>query len=105
VDVDGDGDLAVAAIAYFPDFQKQPIENFVYLENLGGLRFEPHLIQETQAGRWMTMDTGDLDGDGDTDIVLGNFAIGPTTIPIPPAVRENWKTNGAAVLVLENLLR
>ena len=104
-DFDDDGDLDIAAIAYFPDFQKQPIESFVYLENRGGLRFEPHFPREADAGRWMTMDAGDLDGDGDTDIVLGNFAVGPTTIPVPPAVRENWKTNGAAVLVLENLLR
>jgi hypothetical protein len=104
-DFDGDGDLDIAAIAFFPDFEKQPIESFVYLENRGSLQFEPHLLPEANAGRWMTMDAGDLDGDSDTDIVLGNFAVGPTTIPIPAAVRENWKTNGAAVLVLENLVK
>ena len=38
-------------------------------------------------------------------LVLGSFTAGPTTIPIPNSLRENWKTNGAAVLVLENLTR
>jgi hypothetical protein len=67
--------------------------------------FEAYSSRDADAGRWMTMDVGDLDGDGDLDVALGSFAVGPTTIPIPAAARENWKTNGAAVLVLENLTR
>ena len=104
-DFDGDGDQDIAAISFFPDFQKEPLENFVYLENRGGGRFDAHTAREADAGRWMTMDVGDLDGDGDSDIALGSFAVGPTTLPIPAPVRENWRTNGAAVLVLENLAR
>jgi hypothetical protein len=104
-DFDGDGDLDIAAIAYFPDFLQRPIEGFVYLENRGGLQFQPHTLAEADAGRWITMDAGDVDGDGDTDLALGSFTAGPTTIPIPPALRENWKTNGAAVLLLENLTK
>ena len=53
----------------------------------------------------MTMDAGDIDGDGDVDIALGSFTAGPTTIPMPPSLRDHWKTNGAAVLLLENLAR
>ncbi len=104
-DFDADGDPDIAAIAYFPDFQKQPVESFVFLENRGNLRFEPHSLPESNAGRWMTMDAGDLDGDGDVDIVMGSFTAGPTTIPISPALRANWRTNGAAILLLENRAR
>lgn len=73
-DFDGDGDLDLATIAFFPDFNHQPEEGFVYLENLGGGDFKPYSLPQTQRGKWLTMDVGDLDGDGRLDIVLGNFS-------------------------------
>ena len=73
-DFDGDGDLDIAAIAFFPDFSHQPEEGFVYLENRGGGEFSPYSLPEAQRGKWLTMDVGDLDGDGRPDIVLGNFS-------------------------------
>jgi len=102
-DFDLDGDLDIAAIAYYPDFSVPTVESFVYLENKGGTTFTPHSHADGDAGRWMVMDTGDLDGDGDIDLALGSFLAGPTTIPVPAAMREHWRLNGAAVLVLENL--
>ena len=50
------------------------------------------------------MDVNDIDGDGDMDIALGSFVMGPTTISVPTAVRERWRTDGAGVLILENKL-
>lgn len=73
-DFDGDGDLDLAVIAFFADYPKQPEEGFVYLENIGNLIFKPHSMTQTQQGRWLTMDVGDLDGDGKPDIILGNFS-------------------------------
>jgi hypothetical protein len=73
-DFDGDGDLDLATIAFFPDLNHQPEEGFVYLENLGGGDFKPYSLPQTQRGKWLTMDVGDVDGDGRLDIVLGNFS-------------------------------
>ncbi|HXG46341.1 MAG TPA: VCBS repeat-containing protein [Methylomirabilota bacterium] len=104
-DFDADGDVDIAAIAYFPDFTASQVEAALVFENQGRLRFVPRALPEADAGRWMVMDAGDLDGDGDTDLALGSYLAGPTTIPVPSAVRERWRTAGAAVLLLENVSR
>jgi hypothetical protein len=53
-------------------------------------------------GRWMTMDVGDMDGDGDKDIILGNafFSFGN----IPNDIKEKWTQLPLSVIILENLL-
>ncbi len=76
-DFDGDGDLDLACIAYFADYEINPGEGFIYLENQGDYHFEHSTAMGSTTGRWMTMDAGDLNGDGKTDLVLGNFSIGP----------------------------
>jgi hypothetical protein len=76
-DFDGDGDLDIAAIAFFADYARQPEEGFVYLENKGNLEFQPFSLPGAKVGRWLTMDAGDVDGDGKIDIILGNFSATP----------------------------
>lgn len=79
-DYDNDGDLDIATIAFFADYARQPEESFVYLKNNGRFIFQPYTVPEVTVGRWLTMDAGDMDGDGRIDIVLGNFSIGPSMI-------------------------
>jgi FG-GAP-like repeat len=75
-DFDGDGDLDIAAISFFPDFKNAPEESFFYLENKGGFNFQPYTIPQAAEGRWLTMDVGNFYGSGKPDIVLGNFNYG-----------------------------
>lgn len=96
-DYDNDGDLDIAAISFFADYAKNEDEGFLYLENIGNNSFKPHALPEARAGRWLTMDAGDLDGDGKIDLVLGNFSYGP--VMMQPKV--DW-VKGASFLLLKN---
>jgi hypothetical protein len=96
-DFDGDGDLDIATISYFADYIHQPEESFVYLENKGNLDFHPYSFAQANMGRWLTMDIGDIDGDGRPDIILGNFSIGPMIINY----KSSW-TEAPPFIILKN---
>ncbi|HEY8971497.1 MAG TPA: VCBS repeat-containing protein, partial [Puia sp.] len=96
-DFDGDGDLDIATISFFADYVNQPEEGFVYLENEESFQFQPYSLPAARWGRWITMNTGDLDGDGREDILLGNFSVGPTLWKST----YNWK-EGPLFLLLRN---
>jgi hypothetical protein len=97
-DFDGDGDMDIAAISFFADYKDQPDEGFVYLENKGNLDFRPYSLAEARAGRWITMDAADMDGDGKMDLVLGNCSVGPTMMH----AAVDWK-KGPPFIVLKNV--
>jgi hypothetical protein len=99
-DFDNDGDPDLASIAYFPDFDHRPEEAFIYWENEGDFVFKAFSFPEVSAGRWLTMDAGDIDADGDEDIILGNayFSLGY----IPQKLQKAWDIRAPRVIILKN---
>ena len=100
-DFDNDGDLDIAAISFYPDFEQEQRESFVYLENNGAMDFSAHSTTELVNGRWMTIGVGDLDGDGDTDIVLGGANI-PVGMFAYMDIYRTMAESAPSILILEN---
>ena len=102
-DFDQDGDMDITTIAFFADLKNNPAESFIYFEQNAAsdkkmLDFQPHAIPVSSNGRWICMDANDYDGDGDPDVVLGNYSKGFLN-------QENFKPNWnvhTPFVILEN---
>ncbi|MEM8928538.1 MAG: VCBS repeat-containing protein [Bacteroidota bacterium] len=103
-DFDQDGDMDFGIISTFPDYENGPERSFVYLENrdAGTYQFETKVLDEPNLGRWFLMDKGDIDSDGDIDILLSSFTYVFT--PVPNELAKYWSENNTDVLILENTL-
>jgi hypothetical protein len=101
-DMDNDGDIDLVSIAFFPDYEKLPQESFIYWENNGDDTYKRYTFDGVTNGRWMTLDVGDMDGDGDQDIILGSafFTFGN----VPQAYKDKWGKRPLSAVILENKL-
>jgi hypothetical protein len=101
-DFDGDGDLDIASIAYLGKYDLSPDAGFVYLQQDKPLEFTARTLPASRSGRWLTMDVGDIDRDGDLDIALGAFNDGKGKEFVSPQFNEQWQVNPVPVLILKN---
>ncbi len=98
-DFDLDGDMDIAAISFFPDFEKKPESGFVFFENEGDMEFKARTFPAVGKGRWMVMDAADFDADGDLDLVLGNMTF--EVVPDRGEVKS-WVKDGIPFVILKN---
>ncbi|MCA0932231.1 FG-GAP-like repeat-containing protein [Lutimonas saemankumensis] len=103
-DFDQDGDFDFAIISTFPDYENKPEYSLVYLENKdsGSYQFQTYSFEEANLSRWFLLDKGDIDLDGDMDIILSGFTYVFT--PVPRSLTVSWGENNADIMVLENRL-
>ncbi len=99
-DFDQDGDMDLAAIAFFPDYDGQNPESFVYFENNGRQVFTPRTFPQANQGRWLVMEAADYDQDGDDDLLLGSFHFSVTKTP--ERYKMQWRQQSNGLVVLEN---
>lgn len=99
LNLDEDTDLEIAAISFFPDYASLALP-FVLLDKVDS-NYVATTISDPNQGRWMVMDAGDFEGDGDIDIVLGSF------VRFYPSgdqsgLFQRWIESSPAALLLKN---
>jgi len=88
-DLDNDGDLDIAAVAFCPPFLRhmvrpQILDTLLWLEQTSPGQYTRHSLERAQVGH-MAITLGDFDGDHDLDIAVGEFS------PFSPQSRD-WLT-------------
>lgn len=103
-DFDKDGDIDLACSAFFPDFGKLIDESFVYLENTNQdkFAFKSYILKSEVPLKTLTLEKADIDGDGDLDIIAGNFAQSPGAVP--KDLDDKWKSAKYGITIFMNQL-
>lgn len=103
-DFDQDGDIDFAISCFYPDFGRLLSESFVYLQNdnSANYQFTSFTNQNEMPVKSLTLEKADIDGDGDMDIILGNFAESP--IAVPEYLKNEWKAAKYGLIIFENQL-
>jgi hypothetical protein len=96
-----DGQMDVAAISFFPDFNEQQPRGMAFFKGTQS-GFEVSSFPEVGFGRWVVMHAADLEGDGDIDLLLGSLVM---EVPGQEDLVQGWIDRGISMVVLENTTR
>lgn len=99
-DFDSDKDPDLFVLAMYPDLADRAWETLVYLENDGDMNFKPSYIEKEPSAKWLVMDAGDIDQDGDQDVVVGSNLI--LEIPRTGFYEQKWNKNKKSFMALIN---
>lgn len=70
-DFDQDGDLDMMVTSNFADPAFHPERSILFLEQTGRYTFQPYAFSIGAGSQWNLTTTGDLNGDGRTDVLIG----------------------------------
>jgi len=103
-DFDKDGDIDLAASSFYAEYSQLKDEAFIYLENMDSkkYRFTSYVHHSEVPVKSLTIETADIDNDGDTDILLGNFAFSP--VSLPNSLKAKWESANYGLIIFENQL-
>lgn len=101
-DFDRDGDTDFATSSFYPDYGNLLKESFVYIENVDHRKkiFQIFVHETDLPLRSLVLEKGDIDADGDIDIVLGNFAFSP--VSAPAQLERKWRSANYGLNVFLN---
>ena len=97
-DLDGDGDLDIAASSFLPGVdearrKQMNLPGVVWFEQQPGLTFQPHTIADVGCDH-ATLDIADVDGDGRLDVITGALQLGARSSRRTPV--EVWLNRARA---------
>ena len=101
-DFDGDGDLDILTTSNFADAKRHPERGIMFLENRGQYNFQPYAFSIAGKNQWNLTATGDLNGDGKPDVIVGAMDLASIGRMQQQYSARALETSRDAILFFEN---